>query len=91
MAVRVTFHEVDPAEDLVQTLTMAGYDAGVSRERFAGDDDGEEVVHVVHTDAPAAEVDELLGDSDGYVEESSPLVQPSGELPDAPIRQKKRA
>ena len=91
MAVRVTFHEADPAESLVETLTVAGYDAGVSRERFAGEDDGEAIVHVVHTDAPVAEVEELIGESDdrdGHVEESSPLVQPGDELPDAPIRRK---
>ena len=91
MAVRVTFHEADPAESLVETLTVAGYDAGVSRERFAGEDDGEAIVHVVHTDAPVAAVEELIGESDdrdGHVEESSPLVQPGGELPDAPIRHK---
>jgi len=87
MAVRVTFHEPDEASSLVETLTVAGYDAGVSQERFAGDDDGEEVVHVVHTDAPASELEELLGDSDGFVEESSPLVQqPGDDLPEAPRR-----
>jgi 8-oxo-dGTP diphosphatase len=90
--VRVTFHEQHEADSLVQTLTLAGYDAGVSRERFAGDDDDEAVAHVVHTDAPADEVEELLGDSDAFVEESSPLTEappdPGADLPSSPIQRK---
>jgi len=84
---RVTFHEQDEARSLVETLMLAGYDAGVSRERFAGGDDGEDVVHVVHTDAPAGEVEDLLGDTDAWVEESSPLTEappPEDDLPGSP-------
>jgi hypothetical protein len=85
---RVTFHERDEAEELVSVLTTAGFDAGVTRERFAGEDDGQEVVFVVHTDAGADDVDDLLGDTDAWVEESSPLVDASEptDLPTEPHR-----
>lgn len=88
MPVRITFHELDAADELVAVLTTAGFEAGVSQERFAGEDDGEEVVHVVHTDAPAAEVGELVGDTDAWVEESSPLIDNTDatELPAQPRR-----
>ena len=58
MPLRVTFHESSDADELVDLLTTAGFAAGVVRERFAGDDDGEEVVYVVHTDAPDTDVAE---------------------------------
>ena len=87
---RVTFHDQDAADGLVATLTTAGFDAGVTRERFAGDDDGEEVVFVVHTDAPAADVEDLVADSDAFVEKASPLTEApppdAPQLPTAPRR-----
>jgi hypothetical protein len=76
MPLRVTFHESEGADTLVDTLRIAGFAAGASRERFAGDDDGLEIVYVVHTDAPAAEVEELVVDDDAWVEEVDPLTSP---------------
>ena len=93
MPLRVTFHDPEPADELVATLSTGGFDAAVARERFAGDDDGEEVVYVVHTDAPTADVEDLLTDEDAWVEESSPLTEApppadAGDLPDEPRRLK---
>ena len=89
MPLRVTFHDLDEADQLVAALTTAGFDAGTAKELFAGEDDGEELVYVVHTDAPADDVEELIRDSDAWVEESSPLIDASGatpppDLPDLP-------
>ncbi len=97
MPLRVTFHESDDADSLVDTLLIAGFAAGASRERFAGDDDGEAIVYVVHTDAPAADVRELVEDIDAWVEEVDPLTSnaavtdpdadvPPPDLPNAPRR-----
>lgn len=88
MPVRVTFHESDEADELVSVLVTGGFDAGVAKERFAGEDDGEDVVYVVHTDAPAADVEELIADSDAWLEESSPLTEVSDptDLPAEPRR-----
>ncbi len=89
MPLRVTFHDSGDADELVTLLTTAGFEAGVVRERFAGDDDGEEVVYVVHTDAPDTEVAELVADRDAWIEESSPLVDGSAaDLPRQPRRHK---
>lgn len=84
---RATFHDSGDAASLVETLTLAGFEAGVRQERFAGEDDGEATVHVVYTDAPAEEVDELIEGLDAWVEESSPLIeQPAADLPTQPRR-----
>jgi len=85
---RVTFHDADHADELVAVLTTGGFDAGLAKERFAGEDDGEDVVYVVHTDAPVADVEELLLDTDAWIEESSPLVDTSAstQLPNEPRR-----
>ena len=74
MPMRVTCHEAVDAEGLVDTLLTAGFEAGSSREWFAGEDDGQEVVYVVHTDAPAAEVQDLVVELDAWVEEVDPLT-----------------
>ncbi|MGH3506661.1 MAG: hypothetical protein ACRDO2_05595 [Nocardioidaceae bacterium] len=94
MTLRVTFHERHEADVLVQALLTGGYEAGMARERFAGEDDGEEMVHVVHTDAPADEVAELIDGVDAWLEVSDPMtgtsavVEPEA-LPDAPRRLKR--
>ena len=94
MTLRVTFHESDEAQALAEALLTGGYDAGVVRERFAGEDDGEEVVHVVHTDAPPEEVAELVEGQDAWLEVSDPMTGTSATvepevLPDAPRRVKR--
>lgn len=98
MSLRVSCTEQQDAEELVRTLLTAGFDAGVTRERFAGEDDDEAVVYVVHTDAPAESVEEFVGGADAWVEEVDPLTAQSEviggvpeatdpvDLPDAPRR-----
>jgi hypothetical protein len=92
MALQVTCHHSDDADRLVGTLLTAGYGAGVRRELFAGDDAAEAVVHVVHTDAPADEVEELVEHVDAWVEVVEPLTTaeaaPPVNLPDSPRRRK---
>jgi hypothetical protein len=92
LALRVTCHDSDDADRLVSTLLTAGYGAGVRRELFAGDDDAEAVVHVVHTDAPADEIEELVELLDAWVEVVEPLKTEEGappmNLPDSPRRPK---
>jgi hypothetical protein len=93
VTLRVTFHDPDEAEALAEALLTGGYDAGVVRERFAGEDDDEEVVHVVHTDAPPEEVAELVEGHDAWLEVSDPMTGTSATvdpevLPDAPRRMK---
>jgi hypothetical protein len=85
---RVVFHEPDEADELMALLTTAGHLAGRATERFAGEDDGEQVVYVVHTDAAASDVEELIADSDAWIEVSSPLIDasPPVALPDEPRR-----
>jgi hypothetical protein len=82
MPLRVTFHESDDADSLVDTLLTAGFAAGASRERFAGEDDGEAIVYVVHTDAPTGDVEELVADLDAWVEEVDPLTSSAGAVAD---------
>jgi hypothetical protein len=94
VTVRVTFHDADEADALVQALLTGGYDAGVARERFSGEDDDEEIVYVVHTDAPAAELAELVDGIDAWVEVSDPMSGTSAAvapppLPEAPHRRRR--
>lgn len=90
-ALRVHLHEESDAVELAQALTLGGYGADVTTERLAGDDD-EDVMHVITTDAPAPEVDDLLGDTDAYVEATDPMsgtvteVPTATDLPDEPHR-----
>jgi hypothetical protein len=91
MSLRVTFHDQGPADELAQTLQTGGFEAGVQRELFAGDDDAEDVVYVVHTDAPADEVADLLDEADAWIEVSDPMTGTSApldgtDLPDGPRR-----
>lgn len=85
MTARVTFHDHDEAQSTVQTLQVAGYDAGSSKERAPAEAGGEETVYVVHTDAPPDEIDDLVADSDAFVEVMDPTtgaVAPITQSPD---------
>ncbi|MGH3448884.1 MAG: hypothetical protein ACRDQA_18990 [Nocardioidaceae bacterium] len=86
MTVRAIFHDPGEAGSMVDTLQTAGFDAGMEKEREASDDMDSTgtVVYVVHTDAPATEVDELAEEFDAKVEIKDPTtgavapVQPPG-------------
>lgn len=71
MPLRVTLREAADADEIVETLLLAGFEAGTSREgSVAGDD---EEVYVVHTDAPAGEVEEMIDEMDAWLEVTDPM------------------
>lgn len=72
MPLRVTFSEAAGADEIVETLLLAGFEAGISRERAAFGDD-EEAVYVVHTDAPAGEVEEMIVGRRARLEVTDPM------------------
>lgn len=89
MALRICCDEADEAQELFDALATSGYAAEVTRERFAGEDDDEAILHVVSTDAPAELVGELIEDSDAWLEISDPMsgtsaAVESDELPTQP-------
>ncbi|MFX4272890.1 hypothetical protein ACQBAR_06890 [Propionibacteriaceae bacterium Y1685] len=93
MALRILSHEADEAGEISELLVAAGFGADVSRELFAGEDDLTEAVHVVTTDAGPEVVDELITDSEAWVELIDPMSGTqarvdigSADLPDAPRR-----
>lgn len=91
MAIRIHCSDAETADEFVETLTVGGFLAEVEAERFAGEDDDEETVHVVTTDAPVETVTELVGDGDEFVEVSDPTSGvragvPASDLPDGPKR-----
>lgn len=62
----ISFHEEDEAEATIEALAGAGFYVEADRERFLGEDDDEEVVYLVLTDAPADEAKRLVA-GDGFV------------------------
>ena len=62
----VTFDEESEAAQMRSVLEAAGYYVESGRERFLGEDDDEEVVHLVLTDADPDETRRLLV-GDGFV------------------------
>lgn len=91
MALRICCDEPDEATELHEALATAGYASEVTRERFAGEDDGEAIIHVVSTDAPAELVAELIEDSDAWLEISDPMSGTSAavESDDLPTQPRK--
>ncbi|GAB3703676.1 hypothetical protein [Mariniluteicoccus flavus] len=89
MAIRIHCADAETADEFVETLTLGGFMASTEAERFAGEDDDEDVVHVVTTDAPVDAVTELVGDGDEFVEVSDPTTGvragvPATYLPNGP-------
>jgi hypothetical protein len=62
----ISFHEADDAEATITALAGAGFYVEADRERFLGEDDDEEVVYLVLTDAAADEARGLVV-GDGFV------------------------
>ena len=85
-------YEADHAEAVVARLRADGFDAGVARERFAGEDDDEDHPWILLTDAPEFVLEVLVEQYDGWVEplDDTPAASdvPPLELPDAPRRVK---
>lgn len=69
MVTRVHFEEETDAADAADVLYDAGQEVAVIKERFAGEDDDEEIVFVLATPCDEAKVRELLDlDEDAWVE-----------------------
>lgn len=85
--VRGIFFDEEPARIVAGLLVQDGYDAAVSQEPFAGEDDDEDHPWAVTTDAPAFQLELLLDAYDGWLESDTPAA-PSEPLvlPTAPKR-----
>lgn len=57
---RIAFDDQSEAEQTAQALFDAGFETALLKERFEGEDDDEEVVHVVATTASEAEARSLI-------------------------------
>lgn len=62
----ISFHEEEDAHSTIEALAAAGYYVESDRERFLGEDDDEEVVYLVLTDAAADDARGLVV-GDGFV------------------------
>ncbi len=90
MTLHAVFHEAEHATTVAARLRADGFAAQVRRERFAGEDDDEDLAWTVLTDAPAYVVEVLVEEFDGWLDaDEDPAVPPAPlELPDAPRRVK---
>ncbi|MDN5725111.1 MAG: hypothetical protein L0G99_04145 [Propionibacteriales bacterium] len=93
MALRILSHQPAEAGEIRELLITAGFGADVSHELVAGSDDLTEDVHVVTTDAGPEVVEELITDTEAWVELIDPMSGTqarvdigSADLPDAPRR-----
>ena len=97
MTLRAVLYEEDDARAVAARLLTQGFDASVSRERFAGEDDDEDHPWSVVTDAPAVVLEVLVEEYDGWldaagpaggpgVDTAAPPVVPPLDLPQAPRR-----
>lgn len=57
---RIAFDDQSEAEQTAQALFDAVFETALLKERFEGEDDDEEVVHVVATTASEAEARSLI-------------------------------
>jgi hypothetical protein len=89
--VRAIFFDEDEARAVVARLRADGFEADVTRERLAGEDDDEDHPWAVLSDAPAFMLEVLVDSHDGWLDEgeeqSDPL--PPLHLPTAPTRIKR--
>jgi hypothetical protein len=89
--VRGIFFDEDDARAVVARLVADGYDAGLQRERLAGEDDDEDHPWAVLTDAPELVLELLVDEHDGWLDvddEEDPAPAPM-ELPAQPRRIKR--
>ncbi len=88
---RAIFFDEDEARAVVARLRADGFEADVTRERLAGEDDDEDHPWAVLSDAPAFMLEVLVDSHDGWLDEgeeqSDPL--PPLHLPTAPTRIKR--
>jgi hypothetical protein len=90
--VRGIFFDEDDARAAVARLRADGYDATLTRERLAGEDDDEDHPWAVMTDAPELVLDLLVDTYDGWLDtddvEPGPPAPPLN-LPTGPVRIKR--
>jgi hypothetical protein len=88
------FYDEEHALAAVGTLMGRGFEAALSRERFAGEDDDEDHPWAVVTDAPEMMLEVLVEEYDGWLDvegtAAPPVVPPPPplDLPAAPKRVK---
>lgn len=90
--VRGIVFDEEAAREIEQRLRTGGFEATVTRERYAGEDDDEDHPWAIETDAPAFTLDLLLEAHDGWLDDA-PADRPQDatpanplDLPDAPRR-----
>lgn len=89
---RGIFFDGDDARAVVERLRSDGWDARLTRERLAGEDDDEGHPWAVLTDAPELQLELLVEEHDGWLDSGEePLAPPAPplELPQAPKRIKR--
>ncbi|MDA8439059.1 MAG: hypothetical protein M0Z51_09405 [Propionibacterium sp.] len=62
MVTRIHFDDAERADEAAESLFSAGHEVAVVRERFAGEDDDEDVEYVVATPASVEDARAALGD-----------------------------
>ena len=85
---RAVLFEEEHALVVADRLRTAGFEARVSRERYAGEDDDEDHAWAVTTDAPALLVEPLVDEHDGWLDDGveSGAADPPLDLPTGPRR-----
>ncbi|MCW2842940.1 MAG: hypothetical protein JWN22_856 [Nocardioides sp.] len=87
---RGIFFDEDDARAVVARLAGQSYQASLTRERLAGEDDDEDHPWAVLTDAPAVVLEMLVDEYDGWLDEDAEqLAHPPLELPSQPTRIKR--
>ena len=91
MSARGIFFEEDDARAAVARLVADGYEASMTRERLAGEDDDEGHPWAVVTDAPDVVLELLVEAHDGWLDVETPdtAALPPLDLPRAPKRVKR--
>ena len=89
--VRAIFFDEDGARAVAARLAGDGFEATVTRERLAGEDDDEDHPWAVLTDAPSFLLELLVDEHDGWLDDEAPAPPPVPplDLPTAPERVKR--
>ncbi len=83
---RAIFFDEDDAAAAVARLRADGFDADLSRETLAGEDDDQDHPWAVTSDAPEVVLELLVEHFDGWLDHEAPEVpvRPATSLPDLP-------
>lgn len=89
MTLRAVFYEEDDARAVAARLVRDGFEALVSVDRLAGEDDDEDHPWAVVTDAPEFVLEVLVDAHEGWLDHDDEPAAPAPlDLPDAPRRVK---